>query len=519
MLVAQHGEGVLQSGEDLRGVLDDYFDESQVNVGQLNLFVDAVRMHALDRLRGLVAQGADPRAAVEAVGGELARDRSGDARTATWAVAALGYALDAVPEEVVLAYQARSDRPHEGATHADAPTQAAPPPSTSAAATVKAPSPAATTPAPGPSPGTVPSHGPVRPTDPQAQGPRRGRLWIILAAAAAVLAVLGVVVVVTDGDDTPSGSDDTSDPPSGEPGQPVSPSTLADTYATLGAALAEDVDECTDAGASDAADQRVRCRYRDLEAEYTTWTDEASLTRQRNRLLADLQEGSGVAESSTSEQGSYLLMSDRDKDLTWLYWDSNEALQSGYLEAPWSQLSAQGARDWFDQRASDAAVRVLPFDVPEPFSSPFLWELAEPYVGDATELCEREDRTHTPMDREPLDIAERIVCENGEYSYFFVKLGIESSLEDTRGYALEDAEADGDSGTWSRSGDDVYAYPVTGRWIDSYKPNSSLPQVYFDVDAQDIYGFVRGPDGADPRQVHDHWEHLTARAAESHYQG
>jgi hypothetical protein len=507
MLVSQHGEGVLQSGEDLRGVLDDYFDESQVNVGQLNLFVDAVRMHALDRLRGLVAQGADPRAAVEAVGGELARDRSGDARTATWAVAALGYALGAVPEEVVLAYQAGSDRPTEGALPADAPTQAAPP-STSAAPTVRV-SPAATTPAPGLGLGPVPSHGPVRPTDPQAKGPGRGRLWIILAAAVAVLAVLGVVIVVTDGYDTPSGSDNTSDPPSGEPGQPVSPSTLADTYATLGAALAEDVDECTDAGASDAADQRVRCRYRDLEAVYTTWTDEASLTRQRDRLLADLQEGGDVAESSTSGQGSYLLMSDRDKDVTWLYWDSTEALQSGYLEAPWSQLSAQGARDWFDQRASDAAVRVLPLDVPEPFSSPFLWELAEPYVGDATERCDREDRTQTPMDREPLDIAERIVCVEGTYSYYFIRLGSESSLEDTRGYAIDDSQGEGESGTWSRNGDDVYGYPVTGQWVDTFKPNSSFPQIYFDVAAHDVYGFVRGPDGADPGQVHDHWEELT----------
>lgn len=526
VLLSQHGEGVLRSGEDLRGVLDDYFAESDLSVGQLNLFVDAVRMHALDRLQGLLAQGADPHTAVDAVGGELARDRSGDPRTAKWAVAALGYALGSVPEEVVLAYQGGRDQPEAGATPQDtggseatAPretpaTQPVPPPSPSSAPTIQA-APAATALAPASGFSTVPARGPVRPAGSPPGRPTPARRWIVLLTALAVAAILGVVIVALNQDDSPSGSDDTSDAPSGEPDQAVEASTLASTYATLGSAVADDVDECADAGTSDDTAQKVKCYYRDLEVVYTTWADGASLTRRRDRLLAELEEGGGVAESSTSGQGTYLLLSDEDKDVTWLYWDSTETLQSGYLEAPRSQLSAQGARDWFDQRGSDAAVRVLPVDVPEPFSSPFLWELAEPYVGDSTDLCERVDRTNTPMDREPLDIAERIECRGGKYSYYFIELGNESSLEDTRGYALEDAQEAGDSGTWSRNGDDVYGYPVTGEWIDSYKPNSSLPQVYFDVAAHDIYGFVRGPDGEDPGQVHDHWEELTTSAAQS----
>ena len=516
VLLSQHGEGVLRVSEDLRGVLDDYFDESQLSVGQLNLFVDAVRMHAVDRLQNLVAQGADPRTAVEAVGGELARDRSGDRRTATWAVAALGYALGSVPEEVVLAYQGEhDDRPEAATPLHGATTRAASPPSPTAAPTTQA-APEATTPAPAPGFSTVPASGPVRPIRAQPGRSTPARLWILLVTAIAVIAVVGVVIVVTNqGDDSPSGTDDTSGPPSDGPAEPVTASTLGAAYATLGSAVGEDVDDCTDAGAEDAVEEQVRCRYRALEVIYTTWADEAGLTRRRDELLAELREGGDVTESSASEQGTYLLMSDADKDVTWLYWDSTEALQSGYLEAPWSQLSAQGARDWFDQRASDAAVRVLPPDVPEPFSSPFLWELAEPYVGDATGDCRRKDRVMTPPGREPADIAERVECTGGEYTYFFIRLGSGTSLEDIRRYAYEDAQSDGDSGTWSRNRDDVNGYPMTGRWIESYKPNSSIPQVYFDVEALDVYGFVRGPDGADPGEVHDYWEELTAGAAES----
>lgn len=106
VLVSQHGEQVLHQSDTLRGVLEDHFREGELTNGETNLLVDAVRLHALDRLVGLLEQGADPQAAVEATGRTLARERSGEERSAMWACAALGYAVGRLDEGLVLAYRA-----------------------------------------------------------------------------------------------------------------------------------------------------------------------------------------------------------------------------------------------------------------------------------------------------------------------------------------------------------------------------------------------------------------------------
>jgi hypothetical protein len=569
VLVAQHGEGVLQSSEELRALLDDYLHETEISVGELNLLVDAVRMHALHRLVDLVAQGADPRTAVEAAGGELARDRSGDPRAAMWAVAALGHAVGRVPESVVLAHQSArggagpqpppvttDPRPTTGPTHAPPADDQGPPPHHPGQPPhhpgppfqQAAPPPSALQRQAVPPPGfsKVPASGPAGVAGRVLEESGSRRAWIAAALAAiVVLAVVAVVVVVllqsgdrpsssadSDGDRVPSSGgappeepEDSEEPEepeepeeSEEPTQPITRTALARDFAALGSTVADGMNQCLEGAPVAGAQARVSCRYAFLDVVYTSWTHTSALQRERDRLTAQA-DGGGLVEKSTSENATYLLVSDQTRKVTWLYWDSAVAMQSGYLETPFSRLSAQGARDWFDQRGETDASRVFPLSVPSPFSSPALWEFASAYIDDdEAARCERNDDPITPAGHEPFDIEERLECPSpGGYTFFFILLGDKTTMADSRERALEDTRGSQDpdtlSGTWSRNRGDVYGYPVTGRWIDSYKPFEDFAQIYFDVEAHNMYGFLRGPLSVDSAGVHERWETLTARAA------
>lgn len=101
-LVDARGAAVVGEAAELRGALDDFLAEDEATVGELNLLVDAVRLGGLDRLLTMLDHGADPGAAVAEAGSALARDRgSDDTRRASWAVAALGYAVGRVDGGVV----------------------------------------------------------------------------------------------------------------------------------------------------------------------------------------------------------------------------------------------------------------------------------------------------------------------------------------------------------------------------------------------------------------------------------
>jgi hypothetical protein len=148
-----------------------------------------------------------------------------------------------------------------------------------------------------------------------------------------------------------------------------------------------------------------------------------------------------------------------------------------------------------------------------------LWEFASAYV-DAADAggCIRNDDPITPQGYEPFDIEERVECPvAGGFTFFFILLGDSTTMADSRERALEDTRGSRDpdtlSGTWSRNRGDVYGYPMAGRWIDTYKPFEDFAQTYFDVEAHNMYGFLRGPLSVDSAGVHERWETLTARAA------
>lgn len=93
-LVEARGAGVTSDAAELRGALDDFLDEDDATLGEVNLLVDAVRLGALTRMVELLDHGASPQAAVAEAGAALARDRgSDDDRRSRWALAVLGYAV------------------------------------------------------------------------------------------------------------------------------------------------------------------------------------------------------------------------------------------------------------------------------------------------------------------------------------------------------------------------------------------------------------------------------------------
>lgn len=162
-IVGQVGRAVLRDPDQFRAVLDDVLDEDAAGVGEVNLLVDAVRFDTAGQLVGLLDSDADVRRAVETAGTAFARLRGGaDPRAATWAAAVLGFAIDRVPEQVVLEL---------------APRRPGPPPPASATPASAAPE-ATGYPAPGSSPPSLPptrvaSTPPLPPSTPPVPGATR----------------------------------------------------------------------------------------------------------------------------------------------------------------------------------------------------------------------------------------------------------------------------------------------------------------------------------------------------------
>jgi hypothetical protein len=106
-MVGRFGTRLFEDSDTLRAALDDYMTEGTATGGEINLLVDAVRLGAFRQLQGMVSSGADPASAVAAAGQMLARERgSSDVTGSSWAVAALGFAADLVPEAEVQRYDA-----------------------------------------------------------------------------------------------------------------------------------------------------------------------------------------------------------------------------------------------------------------------------------------------------------------------------------------------------------------------------------------------------------------------------
>ena len=100
-LVKRYGTRVLDDADGLRATLDDFLDEGAASPGDVNLLIDAVRFGSLPRLETLLGEGAEPSAATADVAAALAQRRGGDAESAYWACAVLGYAAELLPGDLI----------------------------------------------------------------------------------------------------------------------------------------------------------------------------------------------------------------------------------------------------------------------------------------------------------------------------------------------------------------------------------------------------------------------------------
>ncbi|MBA3310658.1 MAG: PD40 domain-containing protein [Nocardioidaceae bacterium] len=109
------GAKVFEDADTFRAVLDDFLDEGDATTGDINVLVDAVRLDAYRRMIGMIESGAEPRAAVEAAGALLARERGGaDIVGCRWACALLGYAVGKVDAAEVRRYETSHASPMTG---------------------------------------------------------------------------------------------------------------------------------------------------------------------------------------------------------------------------------------------------------------------------------------------------------------------------------------------------------------------------------------------------------------------
>ena len=168
-LVSARGLGLLADPEEFRAALDDYLTDEELEPGDRNVLVDAVRLGAVRRLVVLLEQGSDQSSAVSESGLALARERgSDDARRSLHATALLGFAAGRIDEQVLRSFGTAPSPP----VPAPPPAPAAPPP----------PDPVSTpTEVLGASPWATP---------PPVAG-RRRRTPVLVAAAAGVVLVVG----------------------------------------------------------------------------------------------------------------------------------------------------------------------------------------------------------------------------------------------------------------------------------------------------------------------------------------
>lgn len=192
------GAQVFEDADNFRATLDDFLGEGDATTGDINLLVDAVRLDAYRRMIGMIESGAEPRAAVEAAGALLARERGGaDLVGSRWACALLGYAVGRVGAAEVQRHQ--TSEPAGVIGPPGATPQAEPPAAGRAqgAGTGTVPS------APPTSIGSAPASPSPHPKFGYEPPPsRRGRHTVLLAGGAAVaVAVVAAAILLTTGDD------------------------------------------------------------------------------------------------------------------------------------------------------------------------------------------------------------------------------------------------------------------------------------------------------------------------------
>jgi hypothetical protein len=349
------GREVFEDPDSFRGALDDFLDEDSATTGDINLLVDAVRLGAFSSMTSMIGSGAQVTAAVEEAGNRLARDRgSADVAGAQWACAVLGFAIGKVSDAEVRRYRtqhATPQPPSQPLPPTQFPAQQAPPgaaptqrpgvPASAGHPTAQGPLPTAQPLYGQPGSGGVPSP-PVNVPPPsswppaQPAQPRKRKTWPILVAVVTVLAIIGggaFAVIALQGDGGGGGGGGGGGDPTDLPTDLEAVSERYDKLAGDVGDVGDGVDECEAVDASDGTTEALECGFADGTLALTTYETMEDLEASRSTSTST---DPGTRYSQTDAgviYGENNASAVSEADVSSIYWDSNEGLQSATLTA------------------------------------------------------------------------------------------------------------------------------------------------------------------------------------------
>lgn len=132
-LVHTVGPAAMDDADALRGLLDDYFADSDASPAEIAMLVEAVRSGALARLVDLISHHALPDQALDIAGALLSDTTGTDRAGARWAVSSLGFGLGVIDEAHVETAHLdwtsdKASRPRSAIAPSPAPLPPSPPP-------------------------------------------------------------------------------------------------------------------------------------------------------------------------------------------------------------------------------------------------------------------------------------------------------------------------------------------------------------------------------------------------------
>jgi len=362
------GREVFDDPDSFRGALDDFLDEDSATTGDINLLVDAVRLGAFSSMTSMIGSGAQVTAAVEEAGIRLARDRgSADVAGAQWACAVLGFAIGKVSDADVRRYRTQHaipQRPSQPLPPTQFPAQQQPgvPPTQRPGAPVPgAPLPTAQPSYGAPGAGMPGTPGHVPPPSswpgPGGHSERKRKAWPIVVATVIAIAMIAggtVALIATQGDDSDSGSGGGGKETEKVDDLPVDLASVRERYSGLADDVSVGLDECEASDPGDGTTEELSCTFSNGTLELTTYesTDVleahrgATTTTDAGTLASRSEAGLFYAEDAESAVGS--------AEVTSVYWDSTEALQSGVYIASSETVTLDQLKEQYD--ATDAVV-------------------------------------------------------------------------------------------------------------------------------------------------------------------
>lgn len=322
-----------------------------------------------------------------------------------------------------------------------------------------------------------------RPTRQLPSKSRRG--WIAAGAVLAVAAVTaGVMIFLPDKEEAPP------------PPDRYALDQVAGRYRALGARLLDGAVRCAQQPAKPGEVERVGCDAGLYALTLVTYDVPGRLTESR-KLASDAP---ALRSSGTSDEHAALTMSEFDSGESMVYWDVDSPRPvSATLTARKTGLPALVS--FYDSR--QFAVLKRPEVAGAAFASGTLWDFAQAHVlNEKPETCQAVPAT--------TGTAERVKCPLPDGAMLvFSKVADAAALTNLR---AENAANGGvvpgsvEVRTWNRLNG-----PTVGQFIRFVTADDRSPTIYFDHDAELVYGLFFGAPGSSPEALLERWQRGSAR--------